>query len=46
LEGEYTCRARHHEYQVGVVGHRHELGDGRSAEDGMVGCFEVPRPRT
>jgi hypothetical protein len=23
------------------VGHRHELGDGRSAEDGMVGCLEV-----
>jgi hypothetical protein len=23
------------------VGYRHELGDGRSAEDGMVGSLEV-----
>jgi hypothetical protein len=23
------------------VGYRHELGDSRSAEDGMVGCLEV-----
>jgi hypothetical protein len=41
LEREYTCWTRHLEYQVGVVGHRHELGDGRSAKDGMVGCLEV-----
>jgi hypothetical protein len=41
LEREYTCRAWHLEYQVGVVGHRHELGDGRSAEDGVVGSLEV-----
>jgi hypothetical protein len=41
LEREYTCWVWHLEYQVGVVGHRHELGDGRSAEDGMVGCLEV-----
>jgi hypothetical protein len=41
LEREYTCWAWHLEYQVVVVGHLHELGDGRSAEDGRVGCFEV-----
>jgi hypothetical protein len=41
LEREYTRWAWHVEYQVGVVGHRHELGDGRSAEDGMVGSLEV-----
>jgi hypothetical protein len=41
LEREYTRWAWHLEYQVGVVGHRHELGDGRSAEDGMVGSLEV-----
>jgi hypothetical protein len=41
LEREHTCWAWHLEYQVCVVGHRHELGDGRSAEDGVVGGLEV-----
>jgi hypothetical protein len=41
FEGEYTGWAWHLEYQVGVVGHRHELGDGWSAEDGVVGGLEV-----
>jgi hypothetical protein len=41
LKGEYTSWDWHFEYQVGVVGHRHELGDGRYAEDGVVGSLEV-----
>jgi hypothetical protein len=41
LEGEYTGWAWHLEYQVGVVGHCHELGDSRSAEDGVVGGLEI-----
>jgi hypothetical protein len=41
LKGEYTSWAWHFEYQVGVVGHRHELGDGQSTEDGVVGGLEV-----
>jgi hypothetical protein len=27
LQREYTCWTRHLEYQLGVVGYRHELGD-------------------
>jgi hypothetical protein len=41
LEGEYAGWTWHLEYQVGVVGHRHKLGDGRSAEDGVVGSLEI-----
>jgi hypothetical protein len=41
LKREYTGWAWHLEYQVGVVRHCHEFGDGRSAEDGMVGSLEV-----
>jgi hypothetical protein len=41
LEREHTRWAWHLEYQVGVVGHRLEFGDGWSAEDGMVGSLEV-----
>jgi hypothetical protein len=41
LKGEHTSWAWHFEYQVGVVGYLHELGDGRSAKDGVVGGLEV-----
>jgi hypothetical protein len=41
LQREYTGRTWHLEYQVGVVGYRHELSDSWSAEDGMVGRLEV-----
>jgi hypothetical protein len=41
LEGEYIGWAWHFEYQVGVVGHRHELGDSQYAEDGVVGGLEI-----
>jgi hypothetical protein len=41
LQSEYSDKTWHFEYQVGVVGDRHELGDRWSAEDGMVGGFKV-----
>jgi hypothetical protein len=41
LQREYSGRTWHIEYGVGVVSHRHKFGDGWSAEDGMVGGFEV-----
>jgi hypothetical protein len=41
LKQEYTGRTWHLEYQVCVVGYRHERGDSLSAEDGMVRSLEV-----
>jgi hypothetical protein len=41
LQCEYSGRAWHLEYQVGVVRYHHELGDSWSVEDGMVGGFEI-----
>jgi hypothetical protein len=41
LQREYTGKTWHFEYQVRVVGYRHELGDSWSTEDGMVGILEV-----
>jgi hypothetical protein len=41
LQREYIGRTWHFEYQVHVVGYRHELGDSWPTEDGMVGSLEV-----
>jgi hypothetical protein len=41
LQREYTGRTWYFEYQVRVVGYRHEIGDRRSAEDGVLGSLEV-----
>ena len=34
-------RARHLHLQVGIVGHSHELGQSRSAKQGMVRAFQI-----
>jgi hypothetical protein len=41
LHREYTGKTWNFEYQVRVVGYRHELGDSWAAKDGMVGSLEV-----
>ena len=41
FDGDDPVWARHLELQVGVVGDDHELGEARSAEEGMVDAREV-----